>query len=126
MTISLFSIGAIISIMTNLLEELKGWKLEGVASVTKLITQVVAVKRNSDVSEAKIHWLKKVSAILFSICSLFFTIIFLKLPGNDPKLVKVSITTILFWLLGVILPILEILETETSYYLQEDLSLVLS
>ena len=91
------------------MEELKGWKWEGLASIAELIFKVLGFRQNPEPNEVVVQWPKKVSITIFTTTALFFTIVFIKLPAVDSKLLEVTIMVIPGWLLGVILPICEIL-----------------
>ena len=106
----LLMIAACICIVTNIFEEFKSWKFEGLSSILTLVRQVFKINRTQDHVQTDITWPKKVGVALLVTCAGLFAFI-LKWSNENPdkELVKVSGLMIPFWILGVILPLMEIL-----------------
>ncbi len=119
----IFIIAAGIFVLTNIQDELQGWKYEGWGSISKLLSQVFKVNQNPESMNLNLqqqsggfNWSKKVGVALLSLSALSFAILYAMTPQQtdaDAELVKIAGITVPFWILGVILPLMAILGNKT-------------
>ncbi len=110
---AVFVMATIIFFLTNALQEIKGWNYNGLASIPKLLVQIVKVDLNPDPVESGVSWSKKVSVALAIVSAAIFAFLVKVQNAGTEEITQITLLTLPFWIMGVVLPLVGILSNRS-------------